>query len=253
MSSYTPRSCISACREGRGCTPRSHFSPCRAGRRCTPRSYFSACREGSHCTLCSLFSPCRGGRGCTPRSTLAACRGGTVCTPRSCLSAYRGGKGCTPCSCISPCRASISSYLPLLVFTPVHARDDCACPTRRGGVVAFSRLLQVKIRIVSKKSSASQELSNYWIVRQTAARGSSCDDASLIGVATRVSGVDMSDVSARSLRGEHRPPQARPRDSDSRRSVHSRSEVVPRGGNKRIGPVTAVAAFVRGRGKGHLG
>ena len=80
LLSYTLRTCVSACREGRGCTTHTSVSPC---------------REDTSRSSGSRFSPCGEGRGCTP------------CT---CVSPCRGDKGYTPCTDISPYRESIALF-----------------------------------------------------------------------------------------------------------------------------------------------
>ena len=83
---------------------------------CTPRSCFSACREGRGCTPCTCLLACRKGTRCTPRSCFSACRGGTGCSPRTCVSPCRGGKGCTQHNFPFPSRASIVSLPSRLVY-----------------------------------------------------------------------------------------------------------------------------------------
>ena len=133
MPLCTPRSFVSASREGRGCTSRSRVSASREGRDCTPRNRFSPCRAGKGCTPRSPFSACRAGKGCTPRSPFSACRGGKGCTPRSRFSPCCEGRGYTAHTCISPFHASTVSLPSRLVY---------------GGIAQISRPAASAYRIV---------------------------------------------------------------------------------------------------------
>ena len=100
MLSYTPHSCFSACREGRGCTLRSRVSAYRAGRGCTP---------------CTCLSPCREDTGYTPCRRISVSCEGSLCTPHSSVSPCRADTGYNPSSGVSAFRASIALILSLQV------------------------------------------------------------------------------------------------------------------------------------------
>ena len=110
-----PRSCLSACREGRGCSPCSFFSASRESRGCTPRS---------------LFSPCRGDTGYTPRTGVSPFLGNTASIP------FLSGSRRVPrvSTCVVRRGSSfedVSSYVPRKEKTPENEMKVFIrfCPT----------------------------------------------------------------------------------------------------------------------------